>query len=615
MHRVALPLALLLLVCWGVSFYGLDFGVHWDENRAKLDSVRNSLKSGLFLQSVDEPAGYSYNYGGVNYLLTWSGLAPELATFLIHGPGTREALSEAITPILYGRTIRLRLRAIYAFLSSLSVLWLYFLCRAMDRSRTEAFFAAAILGLSWEVTYHSRWIAPDAVMMQFAVLAFLCLAVGMKRKSVVWLYASAIAVGLTAGTKYPGALILLFLLIGAAYVLWQERPSVAHVAKHVLGLAAATALTFVLTTPGVLLDPFRFFAQVQEQRDIYASGWYGYTLQSGLHHFLEILKYFVLQGLSFYWSISILFTVLFVLGLLALVKTPRLITLLMAGFCLSYLAFFSVQRAMLVRNLVVILPFLALVAARGITALSGRLGNTGTRALYGVIGIALAMNLGWQVYAAGQIRHRTDLDYFLRKFEDYAQGSTGDVFFVSAELLAALNRLPDRLPDNIATPPDSSYTKVAFLQSEGPDVFWEKWPANRWNTYERIFGGMEVNLEAYPTFVGNERVLVVNRERMDRLPVTADYLAAPKFWVSKTEVVAGKDSYILRIKNVSNANVILRFLFDAVAEPEFALKLDDKGEAKIDVAANVRKGSYRFLAYRREDETTWHNIDVTVVVK
>jgi hypothetical protein len=203
MRRAALPPALLLIFFLGVSFYGLDFGTHWGEGRAKLDSVAKSVESGLFLQSVNEPTGHSYNHGGVNYLLSWSALAPELSTLLRNGPYTRETLSEIVTPLL--PTLGLRVRAIYVLLSSLSVLWLYFLCRAMDRSQIESFLAAAILGLSWEIGYHSRWIAPDAVMMQFAVLSFLCFGVAMKRRSIGWLYVAAIVVGLAAGTKYPGA--------------------------------------------------------------------------------------------------------------------------------------------------------------------------------------------------------------------------------------------------------------------------------------------------------------------------------------------------------------------------------------------------------------------------
>jgi hypothetical protein len=83
---------------------------------------------------------------------------------------------------------------------------------------------------------------------------------------------------------------------------------------------------------------------------------------------------------------------------------------------------------------------------------------------------------------------------------------------------------------------------------------------------------------------------------------------------AKRKSSPGENSYILKIKNISKSNVVLRFSFDGVVEPEFVQMLDDNGEARIDVASNVRKGSYRFMAYRKEDETTWHNIDVTVAV-
>jgi len=63
----------------GISIYGLDFGYHGDENTAKFDSVRDTLKTGLFIQGFGgEEDGFHYNYGGVNYVLTWIGLTPEI---------------------------------------------------------------------------------------------------------------------------------------------------------------------------------------------------------------------------------------------------------------------------------------------------------------------------------------------------------------------------------------------------------------------------------------------------------------------------------------------------------------------------------------------------------
>ena len=217
----------------------------------------------------------------------------------------------------------------------------------------------------------------------------------------------AIVTGLVIGTKYPGGFVLPFLLIGAAYTLWQERSSVVYVLKHVVGLAAATCLSFISTTPGALLDPFRFVAQLETQSEAYAGGFFGYSIQGGLHHFWAIWEYCMLQGFSHYWAIAIVLTAFCLLGLLVAVKEHRLITLLMAGFCLVYAVFFAKHRVMIVRNMLVIVPFLCLAAARGITVVSQmlrhRVGNTSTGVLYAVIGLGLAVNLGWEVYAAGQI--------------------------------------------------------------------------------------------------------------------------------------------------------------------------------------------------------------------
>jgi hypothetical protein len=68
---------------------------------------------------------------------------------------------------------------------------------------------------------------------------------------------------------------------------------------------------------------------------------------------------------------------------------------------------------------------------------------------------------------------------------------------------------------------------VVFLQTEGPDKTWEIWPSNKWGMYERTFGPLEVNLEAYSTFIGNERILVVTKETFLKLPVKDTDLLKP----------------------------------------------------------------------------------------
>jgi hypothetical protein len=182
-------------------------------------------------------------------------------------------------------------------------------------------------------------------------------------------------------------------------------------------------------------------------------------------------------------------------------------------------------------------------------------------------------------------------------------------------LFIALKRLSDPLPGNITTKADASYTKIAFLQSEGADKFYEKWPSNRWDTYDESFGALEVNLEAYPTFVGNERILVVARKHLARLPLTAEYLARPLLSVSKTEVVAGNDFYTLKIEDSPNERIVVRYSLNGGKPADAPMSLNEAGETRINVGPEIARGEYRLLAYRKEIEILWHNTDVTVTVR
>jgi 4-amino-4-deoxy-L-arabinose transferase-like glycosyltransferase len=523
LSTLVLPPGIVLMFFLTTSFYGLNFGFHWDENRAKFDSVQNSVATGLFMQAAGK--GRNYNYGGVNYLLTWSGFVPELMTYLRNGHLTRERLSAVIMPIVYATNIRLRVRAIYVVLSSLSIVWLFCLSLVLGRSRMEAFLAAAALGCSWEIAYHSRWIAPDVVMMHFALLSFLCLALGLVHKRLRWLYIGAVAIGLTVGTKYTGGLILPFFLAGAAYMLWQTRRSIMLVISHGSILVALSGFTFAITTPGAVLDPFRFFDEIRVQREIYSTRWYGYTVRPGLHHFGEMLKYIALQVFSHYWVISIIFTVFCLVGLVSFVKERRLFLLLVTAFLLGHLAFFAQQSAMIVRNLLVVVPYLCLAVARGISVITDRFGQRLRIIVYTFLAIALTINVAWEIYAARQIKLRGHSEYFLNKFVDYVQRSPKDLVLVSEKLSAALNAARIPFPTNLVTNQDASFTKVAFFQTEGPDRFWHKdWPSNWWGMYDRNFGSLEVNLDAYSTFIGNERILVMSRAHFKRLPMTENDL-------------------------------------------------------------------------------------------
>src|SRR5215831_3550918 len=138
--KPAWPVFILLFLFWLPSFYALNFGIQWDEPRAKFDSVKDTVNTGVFMQvTAPDQEGKNYNHGGVNYLLTWLGFAPEVVRFLRQGNLTREALAAIVTPVIYSMDARVRVRRIYVVLSALAILWLYYLNVIFGRSRVESF--------------------------------------------------------------------------------------------------------------------------------------------------------------------------------------------------------------------------------------------------------------------------------------------------------------------------------------------------------------------------------------------------------------------------------------------------------------------------------------------
>jgi Dolichyl-phosphate-mannose-protein mannosyltransferase len=524
--RFLWPLLPVLAGFLWIAFYGLNFGTHWDEPTAKFASIQQTLKTGVFVQG-GETYGASYNYGGVNYLLTWAGFAPEVARFLVEDSFTREAMSARILPDLYAHHTRMRVRRIYLLVSALSIIWLYCLNLVLGRTRMEAFLGAAILAASWEFAYHSRWIAPDVVMAEFALLTFLCIAIAGIRKADRWFDVAAVIGGLAAGTKYPGALVVPFLVAAAAHLYWRQGQTTKFILKRSVRLILVAAAAFVITSPGVVIDPFRFFGELKLQRQIYAWGWFGHTVEAGIPHLLAILKYFFLELFSTNWPVSTLFAAFCVIGLISLGRERRALNVLVILFITAYLGYFSQQKAMIVRNLMVVVPFLCLCSARGIMAVSERFGPWPKRAFAAVLAILLVVSYGLQIDAAVQIKFRHHPEYFAGQFIDYVRASPSERVFISTKLSVYLQKYGGQIPDNLTTNPDQPHSKVAFLQTEGADVLWEKWPANWWGMYEANFGAKEVNLDAYPTFVGNERILLTSIDHFQKLPLTAKDLISP----------------------------------------------------------------------------------------
>ena len=66
-------------------------------------------------------------------------------------------------------------------LTSLTLVWVYGLTRVWGRADQSSAPAAAVMGFSWEFSYHVRWVAQDAMLTQFTALSLSLASVGRFR--------------------------------------------------------------------------------------------------------------------------------------------------------------------------------------------------------------------------------------------------------------------------------------------------------------------------------------------------------------------------------------------------------------------------------------------------
>jgi hypothetical protein len=98
-------------------------------------------------------------------------------------------------------------------------------------------------------------------------------------------------------------------------------------------------------------------------------------------------------------------------------------------------------------------------------------------------------------------------------------------------------------------------------------------------------------------------------------PIPLPDTPPPVLEISQKEVVAGQDSYTLRIESLSGSLISLRFSINDEKPVEYDVPLNALGEIEFDVPAETRKGTYRFLAFRKARDSAWIEANVSIVVR
>ncbi len=499
-RQAYISLTIIISITLAFSLLGIMFGHHWDENRI-MDSARESFQTGNLLPGW-------YVYPSVPHDLATLVQFTKHLSFIY--PGFEEPWKQ-----------HLCVRGVFILYSTAGIVFTFLLTRIITKSNFYALIGAAFLAFSWEFGYHIRWIAPDSIMMtNVMACVYFCLRYYQK-PTIRSFMAAGIFGGLATGCKYPAGLVALPLLIATYYGVKAKVLDRKYFWKHLIqrwlliGLIAA--FTFILTTPGFILDFSKLWQDLYEHITIYQNSHANYQFNPlsnpPFDHFLVLLEYFSLAVFSYQPVLSLLAALLVLPGIYALTKVQKPVIIITMAFPIIYLGFFCFQHLMIARNYQVILPFLFLLSSLGIQFLINISKNTYIKTfVLSVTFIVIGFNIYFGFKAGLSIYHYTE-EKIYTTLKTHLKEKPNQTFYLTKELKADYKEKGFDLNANViadkALPDTGEFKVVTYLPREHSP----HWPRYSHNFVDKVIGQQEVNVNYYPTWNGYPKILIVDSEK------------------------------------------------------------------------------------------------------
>lgn len=510
---IILPGIILFSYVIFIGISGVDFGYHWDE-KSITGLVNRYVRNRTLL-----PRWYAYpslsSYLATTVTIPYA--VPFIKNFGFEWNSLQYFLLSSV--LEENPSFLLNVRKTFIFTSSLSVLWVYLVKICWKRDWFEAITAASILGLSWEIGYHSRWVTPDAIMMQFGAMTVLFTFLGIQKgeNRNLWFLLASVSAGFATATKYPGGLLIVPVFLG--YFLSRDKGhSHLRVISNLSFIFIVFGLSYLLMNPGTIFQSERFLEHILGEMEHYSRGHGFQTVNGGLHHLSLIIIYLSNVLFSHYRPIALFFFVFSIIGCWAIFRESARNGIVLLSFPILYTAYFSLQNVMFVRNLLVLAPFLSILSARGIKFVGDKARSKTTRySLYSLVFGLLIINGIWGFHAMKSIQN-IGTKVLLQNLISEIRTSNDQTFFVTETVWEEIESILDYSLENISLEYSDDVDFVVFNFYE--DMFKPGfWPVNMPGLAPKSLGPWEINLDYYFAWQGSNRILITTPEKAKNIGV------------------------------------------------------------------------------------------------
>jgi len=286
---------------------------------------------------------------------------------------------------------------------------------------------------------------------------------------------------------------------------------------------------FLITTPDALFQPRVLVDDIKYINHRYhtTQGVYQGTRPYDVHSHASflglLLKYIAVALPSHYPVLSYIVITLALVGVYTLAQQDIKFASTISVTFVSLVIYFSTFRVFIVRNFLILLPFVALFAGAGLAFVIRLASNRVLRTLLlsGAASI-LVINAAWLFNAAESIVHQ-GRSYDVHVASAYIQAHPGQAFALSATVFAAFRKYHVRVPSDVTGPKRANQFMFFDSDTETDNVHLRRWPSVEPNTYVTL-GPEEVNFNYYSTWVGADRIIVLSKATATAFGLSAKVL-------------------------------------------------------------------------------------------